>query len=86
MAYPMESKFINLKHSEYIDIYSLYKDLLNPDNLDSGSGFVTRCAHMRWHELGLKYYETDALGKWFEVLDRKKWMNYLMLMKIKYGI
>lgn len=81
----MKPKFISMKHSEYVNVYRRFKDILNPNRLEVGSGFVAQSANMDWHKLGLKYYETDALGKWFEVLDEKKWMQHLMLVKIAEG-
>jgi hypothetical protein len=78
----MKYNFINLTHSEYLDIYRVYKYLLNPDDNNIGSGFVTNFSHMHWHKLGLRYSEADARGRWFEVLDIDKWKKHLMLTKI----
>jgi hypothetical protein len=74
----MKSEFIALEYDEYITVYTHYKHILNPFNTQ------IRANHMKWIHLGLEYYDSlPQMKRKFKVLNRKKWMQHLMLAKIK---
>ena len=81
----MGFKFISLTHSEYIELYSYYKDIVNNNRINYIGIIAINSACMDWHKLGLEYYETTSQGKKFWIMDNDKWMQYLMLMKIANG-
>lgn len=83
----MQSELISLTHAEYIDLYIYCKELVNPLRfaLDDCTTRAINSRYMQWHKVGLEYYETNVTGKKFKVLDYKKYMHHLMLMKISNG-
>jgi hypothetical protein len=83
----MQSELISLNHLEYIDLYLYCKELVNPlrFDLDDCTTRAINSRYMQWHKVGLEYYEANITGKKFKVLDYKKYMHHLMLMKIGSG-
>ena len=74
----MESKYIELTHDEYVEVYYRYKSVLRHDD-----NVVIRPNSLYWDKLGLEYYESMAQGKRvFKVLDRDKWMKCWLLFKL----
>jgi hypothetical protein len=81
----MKSELISMTHTEYIEVYRTYRDILNPERFSIWGTTYTNSAHMAWEKIGLEYYDTTSEGKKFKVLNQKKWQHHLMMMKLMNG-